>query len=102
MVKFVHSEFVRVKDRRNVAVGAVVGLVLENGMLLVCLEIQYKLDRILPRREISVDQEHVLLLFILNLRLLQCFSHHTENSGIREIRKDTVHHQYLRNLGGGL
>ena len=26
-------------------------------MLLVCLEIQYELDRILPRREISVDQE---------------------------------------------
>ena len=77
-------------------------LVLETGMLLVCLEIRYELDRILPRREISVDQEHVLLLFILNLRLSQCFSHHTENSGIREIRKDTVHHQYLRNLGGGL
>ena len=34
-------------------------------MLLVCLEIQYELDRILPRREISVDQEHVLLLFLL-------------------------------------
>ena len=46
MVEFVHSEFVRVKDRRNVAVTAVVGLVLEDGMLLVCREIQYELDRI--------------------------------------------------------
>ena len=102
MVKFVHSEFVRVKDRRNVAVTAVVGLVLENGMLLVCLEIQYELDRILPRREVSVDQEHVLLLFILNLRLSQYFSHRTENSGTREIRTDTVHHRCPRSLGGGL
>ena len=102
MVKFVHFEFVRVKDRGNVAVGAVVGLVLENGMLLVCLEIQYELDRILPRREISVDQEQVLLLFILNLRLSQYFSHRTENSGTREIRTDTVHHRCPRSLGGGL
>ena len=108
MAKFVHFEFVRVKGKRNVAVGAATGFrCWENGMLLVCLEIQYKLDRILPRRKISVDQEHVLLLFssllfILNLRLLQCLSHRTENSEIREIRKDTVHHLYLRNLGGGL
>ena len=102
MVEFVHFEFVRVKDRRNVAVTAVVGLVLENGMLLVCLEIQYELDRIFPRREISVDQEQVLLLFILNLRLSQYFSHRTENSGTREIRTDTVHHRCPRSLGGGL
>ena len=102
MVEFVHSEFVRVKDRRNVAVTAVVGLVLEDGMLLVCREIQYELDRIFPRRDISVDQEQVLLLFILNLRLSQYFPHRTENSGTREIRKDTVHHRCPRCLGGGL
>ena len=71
-------------------------------MLLVCLEIQYELDRVLPWREVSVDQEHVLLLFILNLRLSQYFSHHAENSGTREARKDTVHHRCPRSLGGGL
>ena len=85
-----------------VAAGAAVGLVLENGMLLVCLEIQYELDRIFPRREISVDQEQVLLLFILNLRLSQYFSHRKENSGTREIRKDTVRRRCPRSLGGGL
>ena len=103
MVKFVHFEFVRVKGKRNVAVGAATGFrCWENGMLLVCLEIKYELDRILPRREISVDQERVLLLFILNLRLSQYFSHRTENSGTREIRTDTVHHRCPRSLGGGL
>ena len=39
-----------------------VGLVLEDGMLLVCLEIQYKSDRILPRGEISVDQERIVVV----------------------------------------
>ena len=113
MVKFVHFEFVRIKGKRNVDVGAATGvrcwesgmlLVLpgESGMLLVCLEIQYGLDRIFSRREISVDQEQVLLLFILNLRLSQYFLHRTENSGTREIRTDTVHHRCPRSLGGGL
>ena len=73
MVKFVHFEFVRIKGKRNVAVGAATGfrcwesgmlLVLpgESGTLLVCLEIQYKSDRILPRREISVDQERIVVV----------------------------------------
>ena len=62
--------------KKNRAVGAATGvrcwksgmlLVLpgESGMLLVCLETQCKSDKIFPRREISVDHEHVLLLLLL-------------------------------------
>ena len=83
MVKFVHFEFVRIKGKRNVAVGAATGvrcwesgmlLVLpgESGMLLVCLETQCKSDKILPRREISVDHEHVLLLLLLAAVAARC------------------------------
>ena len=104
--------------KKNMAVGAATGvrcwksgmlLVLpgESGMLLVCLETQCKSDKIFPRREISVDHEHVLLLLLLtlSLRLSQCLLHHTESSGIEfpVFRKDMVHYQYLTELlSGGL
>ena len=127
MVKFVHFELVRIKGKSCwccdwcpvLGKRDAVGTAWRERDAVGCLETQCKSDKILPRREISVDHEHVLLLLLLaavaarccccsllltlSLRLSQCLSHHTESSEIPEIRKDTVHHQYLRELlSGGL